>query len=483
MKLSAPVLTIILLAIFVPASAQAGLGDLVRETSCQGLKSAGTVGAPDLTSPSSAQAAPSWWAGAPSGLLPPRVELRTPSESFNRFYEFGLRSGNLYSRRVASSDPWRSVPLPLCLAGRINSISADDDELLAIDSKRRVYTLDNVLKNPLLWNWSARWGTPVWLGSGYTLPSDVKKWTWSVVSPAEDEKWTDPAGNRTTVGLAKVSHIWGLRAGGQRLTFFDPWLPLDESYEACGPNRGRFKSVNISASGSKLFVIGEHGDMFTRFYDFDLSGHDQIFFRYSYENQRGKGDGAPIQLPAEPWVQQPKIPGIISSTISIHKIGKNSVNRVMRVEGMQGGKTGYWERDVANPESSGWSFHLTGRPLTSPLLDNPASDTSHLGEGASEDRRYVMSRNGADSELLDYNTYCSPARLRIREGGTTRDFTLHSVDGLRQWTISRDLNSVPRQQWAALEDAGGKFQTVTVLATKQSIQIPERGWEFKLSGN
>src|ERR1700754_2744719 len=101
----------------------------------------------------------------------------------------------------------------------------------------------------------------------------------------------------------------------------------------CGPYRGRFKAVNLSASGSEIFVIGARGDMFTRLYDFDISGHDPVFFQYAYDNQRGRGDGAPIQLPAEPWKRQPKIPGTITSQISIHKVGRDSVHRILRVEG------------------------------------------------------------------------------------------------------------------------------------------------------
>ncbi|MFH4242710.1 hypothetical protein WAI99_21525, partial [Acinetobacter baumannii] len=87
------------------------------------------------------------------------------------------------------------------------------------------------------------------------------------------------------------------------------WLAPDESYEMCGPHRGRFRAVSMSASGSFVFVVGRYGDLFARLYDFDISGHDPVFFRYAYEDQRGKGDGAPIQLPAEGWREQPKVPG------------------------------------------------------------------------------------------------------------------------------------------------------------------------------
>ena len=263
--------------------------------------------------------------------------------------------------------------------------------MIALDDARRVYTMDNALKGAVQFSWSSRWGTPFWGGPGYALPH-VRTWAWSVISPAEDETWTDPAGNETRVGRSKVSHIWGLRRGGQRLTFWDPWLPLDESYEMCGPHRGRFRSVNLSASGSFVFVIGRRGDLFTRLYDFDLSGHNQLFFKYSYEDQRGKGDGAPIQLPAATWVEQPKIPGTITSGISIHKVGRPRSTASCASRARRRGKTGYWERDAASPRTKRWRFHATGRPLTRRVLRNPRGDTSRVGLGPPETRRYAQGR-------------------------------------------------------------------------------------------
>ena len=57
-------------------------------------------------------------------------------------------------------------------------------------------------------------------------------WSWSVVSPSEDGNWTDPAGNLHAIGSGKVSHIWALRTGGRRLSFWDPWLPLRLHFDA-----------------------------------------------------------------------------------------------------------------------------------------------------------------------------------------------------------------------------------------------------------
>jgi hypothetical protein len=468
-----------LVAAATPAAASADpVQEGAVEQSCRSLQ-AGTAGTHDLAQADGTDVFPATWPEAPPGLLPAHVYLRGPNETYNRRFEFATRGGQVYGRPRDSSDPWRQLPLPLCFAGRVASIALDDDEMIALDDARRVYTMDNALKDPSLFNWTNRWGTPFWTGPGYTLPGGIVAWSWSVISPVEDKRFTDPAGNHPPVGSAKVSHIWALRDGGRRLTFWDPWLPLDESYEMCGPLRGRFEAVNLSASGSEIFVIGRHGDLFTRLYDFDLSGHDAFFMSYSYDDQRGKGDSAPVQLPAAQWVMQPKIPGRITSTISVHKTGVDAIHRILRVEGRQGGSTGYWQRDVADPPAAGWKFHATGATLTGHVLDNPARDSSRVGLGAAEDFAYRMTAGGMTADLLDFNPYCPPAHLRIREGGTTRNLLLHSVDALRQQVRARGLDDTPREQYGAIEGPPGRFETVTVKATTSEVVIPEKNWTFK----
>jgi hypothetical protein len=479
MRVTAVVLLLLLLtpAVAAAQSPTDVVSEGVREQSCRAL-AASTAGAPDESAADPASTdLPATWAQAPAGLLPSRVDFRTAVTSFNRLYEFALSSGRLYARGRGTTVAWRQVPLPPCIDGRLTGIAVDDDELVALDAGRRIYTMDNALKDAQLWNWTSRWGTPTWLGPGYALPA-TKAWSWTVISKVEDHNWTDPAGNRTAIGDGKVSHIWGLRAGGQRLTFWDPWLPLDESYEMCGPDRGRFRAVNLSTSGSEIFVIGRHGDMFTRLYDFDLSGYDSVFFSYSYDDQRGKGDGAPIQLPAEPWARQPKIPGTITSTISVEKRGVDAIHRLLRVEGRRDGVTGYWERDVASPRSAGWTFHPTGMPLTAQVLDNPRRDTAAIGRGPSENSRWVMHGNGVDAVLEDFNVYCSPARLHVVDHGVARDELLHSVDGLRQEVRGRGLDDTPRMQNGAIEGPKGHFESTTLTATRSELVLGARNWRF-----
>jgi hypothetical protein len=173
------------------------------------------------------------------------------------------------------------------------------------------------------------------------------------------------------------------------------------------------------------------------------------------------------------------VPGTITSAISIHKVGTNTVNRILRVEGMSGGRTGYWERDVAAPRAAGWTFHPTDLPLGRVRLDNPRRDTSSRGLGPGEDQLYRLRSEEMAADLVDFNVYCSPARLRLDEGGRVRELRLHHVDGLRQQVRGRGLDHVPRAQYGALEYPDGSFREVTVRATRSEIVIEELGWRFE----
>jgi hypothetical protein len=479
-----------------PAQYAGPVEEGVREQSCRSLQ-ASSAGFPDQAPAEEDTGALNALPAAPAGLLPDTVHLRTEADSFNRRYAFATRGGTIYAQHREGPDrTWHELPLPPCFAGRVESISVDDDELIALDTSRRIFTMDGALKDASAFNWTSRWGTPFWAGPGYQLPGGVIAWSWSVISPVEDGTWTDPAGNRTAIGAGKVSHIWGLRSGGRRLTFWDPWLPLDESYEMCGPLRGRFRAASLSTSGSFVFVAGPNGDLFTRFYDFDISGHNSVFFQYSYEDQRGKGDGAPIQLPAVGWVKHPKIPGRITSAISIHKVGTGAVHRTLRVEGLDAaGHTGYWEKDVTERAAGAWRFHRTDRPLSAKPIPNPRADTSRRKLGKPEDLRYLLKIADFRAELTNFNVYCSPARLRIRPKGARKSFdlVLHNVDGLRQQPRGRGLDGVPREQYGQVEVppkllkrtfvrdklGGRRFTAVTVNATATEVSLDELGMTFR----
>jgi hypothetical protein len=488
--------------------ASAAVDPAVRAADCATLFG-GTVNSRDLVPASEIPEAgtTAGWPAAPAGLLPQTVALRGPTETFNSRYQFATRDGNLYVRRasgVADPDGWRQMPLPSCLDGRVATISADDDELIAIDADRRVFVMDNALKGPALFNWTRRWGMPFWTGQGRTLPDGVVAWSWSVLSPAEDRTWTDDAGNAHGVGNDKVSHIWALRTGGQRLTFMDPWLPIDDSYEMCAPRGGRFRSVNLSASGSTVFVIGRHGDLYTRLFDFDLSGSDGVFFDYSYEPQRKGAPNAPIQLPSPAWVHQPKVPGRITSAISVSKVGVGAIHRTLRVEGVdKAGQTGYWEKDVTAKRSSAWRFHATGRPLSGPLLtSDPKRDTSARDFGPRPGIAYRGTFDGVRISVDGFDPHCTPSRLTLSAGGQRVDLVLHAADGLRGEVRSSQLDDRPRSLYGDIEIPrpvlarldrqpaairrlidrvlhGQRFTDVPLVATTHELTFDGLGWTLR----
>jgi hypothetical protein len=278
----------------------------------------------------------------------------------------------------------------------------------------------------------------------------------------------------------------------------DPWLPDDESYEACGPKRGRFRAVNMSASGSTVAVVNRFGDIFTRLYDFDISGPDGFFLDYSYYDQRGV-EGPAIQLPPEPWTRQPKVPGRITSAISIEKVSTGSAHRILRVDGMRNGKRGFWQRDIASPRSAGWIFVRGGERLAGRRLANSSRNTSARGLGRSEDAPYVMHGPGITGRIPNFNVYCSPARLRLRlDRNSSVRVKLHTTDAIRQTPRARGLDSSPRFIQGTIE-AGrrvrkshdpdvrgfsgqylrGRFTDVSIDATTRELRFPDQGWSFR----
>jgi hypothetical protein len=414
----------------------------------------------------------------PAGL-PARVDLRSLTRTFNRRYAFALQDGRVYFRPVASA-AWLRLPVPSCFDGDVQAISVDDDELLVIDSARHVFTMDGALRDTVWFNWTERWGPPFWTGGGRRLPAG-SQWSWSVLSPLEDKTWTDPAGNRQPVGDAKVSHVFMLRGGGQRIVYMDPWLPADDSYEECGPQRGRFRAIALSAAASTVFVMNRAGAMYTRTNDFDMSGADSLFLRYSYADQRGKA-GAPIQLPPLGWVRQPRIPGRIRDAISIDKTGPGSDHRRLRVAGMRG----FWEKALTDRS---WHFARTGETLGARAVRN--GGRAPLGPSA--DRRYA----GDAVSVPDFDLACSPARLDVRlAGGRRLALTLHTVDAIRQTPRAAGLDSNPRLVQGTIEAppsvltstdpavkafvaqylTGGRFTQAPIEATMGSLVFKDQGW-------
>ena len=451
-----------------------------------------------------------------AGHAPTRVDLRTPTTQFNRFYEFALVDGAMLTRpRSEDQQPWRHVPTPSCLRGNVVAISVDDDEMVAVDDLGWMYTMDNATQHPITWNWTSAWGAMLWAAPGQKVPGSTadaaparvheNSWALSVASPWDTKEYTDIAGRTHPVGMAKMTMAPALTGDGSRITYADPWLPNDSSYEIGGPLGGRFKSTSLSAAGSTTFVINEFGDMYTRTFDFDSSGSDSVFFRYSWEDQTGKPSAsnlmfelfdrgtAAVQLPAPDWAQQPKIDGEITSAISISSTGPGPDQRELRVEGRQGETTGFWHKMLRD---AAWTFEPTGSELHGDLLANspedrsadtlaPPSPWSFTAPLPSRDAMVDadllldigLPYSVVDPRLLDaagQGAAPSGYELSVDEfdpAATTRGATvrtpsgesipvlLHSADGMRMYPRAAGLDGQPRHLIGAVELAPEVFDS------------------------
>ncbi len=420
----------------------------------------GTAGLPDMAPDQSTEGLEAF-PPAPAGL-PEQIYLRTTTETFNRRWSFIARDGRVFTKEAAARGGWREVTVPAPLAGRVAGVSADGDEVMMGDRDGRFHTMDHALNAPRHWNWTDRFGPLLWLGPGNRLPPSTIAWSWSVISPTEDRVWRDTAGNDHLVGSQKVSHVFSLTDGGQRIRFQDPWLPIDHAYEMATPYDGRFRAVALSTSASSTLITNRYGDMYTRLYDFDISGSDVLFFRYSYEDQselpeapdllsaRFDSRYAAIQLPAPGWVQQPKVPGEITDRISIHRTGIGSAARELRVEGRNRGRTGYWMKAL---EARSWTFVRTGQPLSGTVLENSRADRSAETLGPLSPYSYLAdSGRGWRAAIDRFDVAVTPTRLTIDfDSGAELTLTLHTVDGLRQSPQLPGISDQPRVMYGTIE--------------------------------
>jgi len=423
--------------------------------------------------------------------LPEAVHLKTDTQSYNRQYYFAVLDGALWIKpnveRTGEDGPWERVPLTDDMDGRVTMVSVDDHGLVIFDDERDLqWSMNEALGVPMEPLWTRSWGAPLATGPGMTLPEPIVKWEWAVLTPGVDGYFLDPAGNEQPVGLGTVAHVWLLAPDGKRITYMDPILPVDTSYEMCSPHRGRFQAVNLSTSGSTVFVVNRYGDMYTRLYDFDISGADTLFFTYTYEDTDGMA-GAPIKLPAPGWVQHPKVDGEITDRITIHKVDRGSDSRVLRIEGRDAdGEVGYYEKSITDADSGDWVFHPTGDPLRGNPLDNDPDDRSTDSLGDGQDRSYALSGQGLELSLADFNLFCSPAQLTVRfDSGEELSLVLHHADAIRQqprgdglMDAPRELNGtieVPEALWArrdALPQDAADFLAEHLSADSRFTELP-----------
>ncbi|WP_228460633.1 hypothetical protein [Gordonia crocea] len=395
--------------------------------------------------------------------LPRAVHLRDGTVGFNSFLETALRRGSIYVRPRHSVGVWRKVPTPGCLDGHVVGVSVNNNMLVALDRDGWIYSLDNLLAAPVTWNWTRLYGAPIWLWPGLTVPNDphnARKWS---LSHRISRRFTDPAGNthHLTAGLVQVVALTG---GGSRIVFLDPWLPADYSYEIGGPVGGRFISEAVSTSGSVTFVTNRHGDMYTRAYDLDFAGSNNIPHRYTWQRHNIKRAQAPSQLeerfnpgftpvalPAKDWHHQPKVPGEVTSRISIHDSGPAVEDRELRVEGRRNGATGFWHKSLY---ATAWRFTPTGDRLARPILDaDPSTDQSSLTLAPPTGVHFAGALpDGWRLSATDFDWAQTRHPMVLKSpSGRTYPVTLATTDGLRFVPRGPGLDAQPRSMDGALD--------------------------------
>lgn len=370
----------------------------------------------------------------------------------NSRYLFAVNEGRICIKRRRPLSRWHKLRILPEMKGKISEISLDGTRMVAKNDENKIFLMKEALKKPSKFTWTGRWGSPFGWGTGLPLPQDVSNWDFSFLSPEIDYSYIDSAGQDHMVGVG-VGTLFAVRGDRQTITYFDPWLPADESYGVCGPHRGRLLISSISTIGSTLGVMDKYGNIFIRRFDFDMSGADTIVFDYTYEMRRPRSGLipwvlSPRKLPVPDWVHLPRVPGPITNKISLEKIGRGAKTRVIRVEGMEYARTGYYEVTYdfisRSPDLNNinfpvaWKFVETNRPLEGKLIEDYFLNEGRIDIGPSNDEKYsfVLNENSElpiHIELLDFNLRCSPATMRINFGSSndSMDLFLHVTDKIR----------------------------------------------------
>ena len=363
--------------------------------------------------------------------LPDQVLLRTETESFNRDWEVAVREGRVWiqaNRQTGEQEgEWELLGKTGLPEGgglvrfdppeEIVEVSVDGCHVQALSAAGNWYRgtdMRNDVRDGL--TWTDRWGWPAATGPGLSREFEDLGWDVSDSHPFDVHHYEDILGNENSVGMG-VAHNYRLDPDGRTILFNDWWLPADWSRPICGPERGTMPLVDLSASGSTLFVVAADGSLHTRLYDFDTACENDLFTcSYILEGP----SGTTRALPAEGWRAQPSPDGAITDRVTIFQDGQGNAARVLRVEGTQAELHGYFEKRIFEED---WSFLETGiepagRPLPLPFEPLLAQDRAIAGQ---------LTRQGSDEvlavEVVDFNLLCSPATIRIGGG----DLALHHL--------------------------------------------------------
>ena len=397
-----------------------------------------------------------------SGSLPPRVFMRTLTQSYCAYYEFVISEGKIYAKEKGESEwkPFLKTGLPFSKSNggkdafeppaAICELCCDADSLCAFDEDGVMYSCFISKTAPQKpFRWRKLCGFP---RENFLVQNDLvkDKRGWSMGCRRGEILWyEDRYGNQHHYGTMGLETFYFLTKDGQRIRFTDSGLPTDFSRSIQGPEGGRFIAENISVSGDTIFLIGDRGSMYTRLIDFDTMGCDPVFFQYTYEKLTQYSSGtdylsnySPWALPAEDWLRQPSITlsgaARISKVISIAQTGRGNAARELRVAGTDAsGTVGYYHKMLFDSE---WLFSPAPLTIAEEFFLKGGAE---LGEDVTFSYRGYISKN--NNRLAGYTCTLSGAALSsedrctltLSKGDESFSCALYPVE---KWTYIRRYN-------------------------------------------
>lgn len=421
--------------------------------------------------------------------LPSEVYINSKTAITDGYYSFALYNNkiwikknsfpakkkpffDIYDSHMSISYQWSlffntGIPLGLPEGKKLTQIMADMDTFIAIDEDRKVYKFGHRIGykgNPKIFyrHWSSKWGAP--FKSSLYIPENTMALAVGRNNP-ESLYYEDLSGNKIHFGPMGLTHIYALSNDGMEIHFADTGLPPDMSRQKCGPEMGSFKSVNISASGVTLFLIGNNGDLFTKYEDYDSNGGTPFLDFYYGERNDLPSDKEtirrytfPRRLPLPDWRKQPRINGgIITKNITILTTGEGPGERELRVQGKnEHGENGYFTKKI---NEDNWNFIKTDQPILKE--DIISNNTLDFSLGKSKTRHFTGllkdSKNIDKIEIPNFHFYCSPM-----------DFNLVLKDGK---TIKLILHTVDAWVWHTMEDP--EYSDLEMKRLKATLEIPK----------
>ncbi len=276
--------------------------------------------------------------------------VKTETETFDHQFHYILREGKIYFRPIYtdSNTPWKEIPFPK----KAIRISADGDQLVALDERRQVYCAKTASIYSKL-EWRKEWFN---LNQVAAIINFFKPASLNAMEGAR----AIAISHKDIGSHLAIDTLYMLDPSGTRIFFADPQLPNKFHNEITLPEEGQFVAENMDASASTLFLISraknadgkESAKMYTRHADFDSIGR----------NQKNK---TPLDrmLHGEDWFEQPSVNlsgnAHLTKRIAIVQTGKRQECCELRVEGTDSlGNTGYYVKKIYD---RAWRFQRSGR--------------------------------------------------------------------------------------------------------------------------